>query len=338
MENLLDIQKSFFQQIKDSISPQLSFIHEVAEILGTSYDSAYRRVRGETTLSLEELYRLSIRFGISVDSLFNIPGQNINFNYHAADQGTLNISEWFGLILTDLKEVTQAREKEIIYTAKDIPMFHYFNFPEIAAFKLYFWQKTLFNFPDFAEKKFRIDDTDPVLMQTGKHILSLSSKIPTIEIWNEDTFNMTLRQIEYCWVSGYFSSKDDLLNLCDKLQLWIHHFYRQAECGYKFIYGQTPEGIENSFILYQNEVVLNDNTIFVKTDGKIRVYLTFNVIGLLITHNPDFCSYIENHFKGLLKQSNLISLSGTKERNRFFNHMNLLISEFCKKINNSVSF
>jgi hypothetical protein len=39
---------------------------------------------------------------------------------------------------------------------------------------------------------------------------------------------------------------------------------KEADLGYKFRYEQEPEGIENYFVLYENEVVLNDNTIFVR--------------------------------------------------------------------------
>ena len=93
---------------------------------------------------------------------------------------------------------------------------------------------------------------------------SNSNSIPTIEIWNEDTFHITLRQIEYYWVAGYFASKDDVLNLLDKFQKWLKHLQKQAELGFKFLDGQDPVGIEGSFKMYENEVVLNDNSVLVK--------------------------------------------------------------------------
>jgi hypothetical protein len=327
-----DIQSTLFQQIKDSLPANVSYVHEIAETLSISYDSAYRRIRGEKELSFEELYKLSTRFGLSIDSLFGLRSNNILFSYFTLGDGNYDMAAWFQNILKTMKELHAMKEKEIIYAAKDIPFFHYFNFPEIAAFKVFFWQKTLFDFPDFGERQFRLDESDNQIQETGRQILALSTRIPTTEIWNEDTFNITLRQIEYYWVSGYFAKKDDLLNLCDKLEKWVTHIHKQAEYGYKFIFGQAQEGSENSFHLYENEVVLNDNTILVKTGDSIRAYLTYNVLGLLINRDPAFCKYIETYLRGLLRKSDLISVSGTKERNRFFNRLRQTIGEFRERI------
>lgn len=220
-----------------------------------------------------------------------------------------------------------AREKEIIYSAKDPPIFHYFHFPEIAAFKFFFWEKTIFDFPEYEDRMFRIDDTNPEIVDIGHEILRSAIKIPTTEIWNEDTFKILMNQIEYYWVSGYFAKKDDMVNLLDKLEKWIIHIKKQAEVGYKFLYGQPSEGIPDSFTMYENEVILNDNSIYVRLGDQAGTYLTFNVISLLVSRDPDFCADVEHHMRNLMKKSNLISVSGEKERNRFFNKMLHLIEK-----------
>ncbi len=332
MENPTGMQTALFQMIKDKLLPNVSLVHEIGELLGLSYDSAYRRIRLEKDLTIDELYKLSKHYGISVDVLFGVKSNNILFNYLPLEPGKFGLTEWFATISEDIKRIAQCKEKKIIYAAKDPPFFHYFQFPEIAAFKMFFWQKTLLQVPEYEDRLFNLKDVNPEIFNAGKHVMSVSTKIPTIEIWNEDTFNMTLRQIEYYWVSGFISNKDDVLNLCDKLIKWIRHTQKQAELGYKFIFGQDPEGIEGSFQLYQNEVVLNDNSIFVKTDQEITVYLTFNVLSLMITRNPLFCDYVENYMNSLIKKSNLISVSGDKERNRFFNKLLGLVDEFVGRI------
>ena len=308
----LEIQKTLFQKIKEKMPQNVSFVHEVAELLEISYDSAYRRIRGEKELSFMELSRISQHFGISIDTLFNIQSDNIVFKAHSLEPGKFTIKEWLELILADIKNINLSREKEIIYAAKDPPIFHYFQFPEVAAFKVFFWEKTLFQFPEYDNKKLRLDDFDKDILNIGQQIISTSAKIPTIEIWNEDTFNITLRQIEYYYIAGYFEKKDDIKNLIDKVQKWVRHIQKQAELGFKFLAWKEPEGIENTFKLYENEVVLNDNTIHVTLDDITAVYLTFNVLCLLITRDPEFCQKIEFYLRGLIKQSNLISISGTK--------------------------
>jgi len=316
-----NLQQILFQQIKSKLPDNLSFVHEIAELLEISYDSAYRRIRGEKELSMEELYRIGQRFDISLDALLGIQAGNVVFRKHSLAPNQYYIKDWLTTILADIKQIHQAKEKEIIYAAKDPPIFHYFNFPEIAAFKFFFWEKTIFDFPEYEDKKFRLDDINTEIVEIGNNILRSATKIPTIEIWNEDTFRIFMRQIEFYWISGYFAKKDDMVDLVDKMEKWVRHIQKQAELGFKFYYGQPAEGIPNSFMMYENEVVLNDNTIFVRLGENMGTYLTFNQISLLVTRDPDFCTSIETYMHSLMRKSNLISVSGEKERNRFFNKL-----------------
>jgi len=310
-------QESLFNAIKNSLPANISLVHDVSELLGISYDSAYRRIRDEKELSLDELKKLCQHYQISIDTLFNLKSNNVVFNSLVLGDHGISFNEWLNNILTHLKRINSFKEKEIIYSAKDIPIFHYFEFPEIFAFKVYFWHKALIPTHEFESKFISLEVADN-LLETGRQIAMTYSKIPTSELWNEETFNSIIRQIEFCYISGYFSKKEDAFRLCDVLETMIHHLQRQAEVGFRFLHGTTPDGIEGSYKLYCNEVLLGDNTIFVKMDGNPVTFFTFNVINLLITSNPLFCQQNEQSLKILMKESTLISSTSAKDRNRFF--------------------
>ncbi len=336
MNDLKDIQQTIFLEIKNKIPENLSFVHEIGELLEVSYDSAYRRIRGEKIISLEELYQLSKRFDISIDSYFEVKSGKIAFDNLTVGKQTSGVKDWLLKIQDDLNRVVQVPQKSIIYAAKDAPFYHFFQFPEIAAFKVFFWQKTLFQFEAYQNKKFSLDEYDDEIQQIGKKILITSTKIPTIEIWNEDTFGIFIKQIEYYWVAGLFKNERDLKTICDKLEEWIRHVQLQAEHGFKFLYGQEPHGVEDSFQLYENEVVLSDNTILVDIKGHKATYLTYNVVSLLMTQDQEFCSTIEKYMRGLIKKSTLISSSSSKERNRFFNKLIRQVQQLRSRIEMNV--
>jgi hypothetical protein len=231
-----------------------------------------------------------------------------------------------------MRRIRSATGKEIIYAAKDPPVFHYFQFPIIGAFKTFFWEKTIFKFPHLQDSKFSLRHQDQEINEMGEQIFSASLKIPTVEIWNEDTFNITFKQIENYWISEVFEKKEDIFVLCETLKKWVGHIKKQAELGFKFFYGTDPVGVEGSYKFYENEVVLNDNTIYVKTDQFKAAYLTYNVLSLLMTSNPEFCDGVDNYLKGILKESILISSINAKERNRFFNRMINKIDHFQESI------
>src|SRR6187551_1231690 len=66
-----ELQKLLFQTIKSKLPANLSFAEEIADVLNISTDSAYRRIRGEKTVSFEELQKLCIRFQLSLDQMLH---------------------------------------------------------------------------------------------------------------------------------------------------------------------------------------------------------------------------------------------------------------------------
>ena len=72
------IQEFLFQSIKSKLPANISFVHDLSEILGISYDSAYRRIRGEKELSLAELKLICLNYNVSIDALFNFKSTGFN--------------------------------------------------------------------------------------------------------------------------------------------------------------------------------------------------------------------------------------------------------------------
>jgi hypothetical protein len=313
-------QELLFQAIKQRLPSNLSFVHDISELLGISYDSAYRRIRGEKELSMEEIRTLCRHFNVSLDALMGVDGSSVVFTSRVIGKDNFTLSMWLQSILEEIKKIKESKDKEVIYAAKDIPVFHLFQFPEIAAFKFYFWHKALFPTREDEDMQFSIDITENVY-SIGYQMLSLYNTVPVSELWNEETFTSIARQIEYCYISGFFASKADALALCDVLEKLVRHLQREAERGFLFMYGSPEEGIPDSFRLYFNEVLMSDNTIYTSMEGNANVYMTYNIINLLVTGNTAFCEQIRSNLRILMTKSTLISGTSAKERNRFFKLM-----------------
>ncbi len=320
MNETISIQETLFQLIKGTLPPNISFVHALSELLGISYDSVYRRVRGEKELTLEELKAVCEAYNISVDTLFNLKSHQISFHSMAVGEEGFSLENWLQTLLAEIKKIHQCKQKDIIYAAKDIPLFYYFEFPEIAAFKFFFWQQVLIPSEGSVNQKLTLDVPE-ILFETGHQLLSYYIKVPVIEIWSDETISSILRQIEYCFVTGFFARNEDVFKLCDVLETWLNHVQSQAECGFQFMPGKHSEGIENSYKLFHNEVLVNDNSILVSMDGRKVSYMTYNVINQLITTSPVFCEQIEKSLRILMQKSTMISGTSSKERHRFFNSM-----------------
>ena len=320
MDNLKELQLNFFQKIKETLPPNASLVNEVADILNINSDSAYRRIRGEKSLDLDEIFNLSNKFNLSIDELFNTKTQGDSLLCRVIDANEISFEEYLKHLHDNLSKIHILNNPSIIYFAKDIPIFHHFLFPSLAAFKIFFWSKTLIQLPEFKDHKFKLDEIDKSTLEMGKRVLNLYQKIPSVEIWNEETINSAMRQIEYYFTVGVIQNRADAIKLCDDFNSLLDHLNNQAEQGCKFLPGIQPCFTDN-FKLYQNEVILGDNSICVTSESLKTVFLTFNVLSMMVSSEKDFCEKIENYLNTMMKKSTLISRDSEKERTRFFNIM-----------------
>lgn len=66
------LQQKLFAEIKRKAVNTSSVVDEIAGLLQISTGSAYRRLRGEKVISIDELYKLCTYYKISLDGLLNI--------------------------------------------------------------------------------------------------------------------------------------------------------------------------------------------------------------------------------------------------------------------------
>ncbi len=69
-------------------------------------------------------------------------------------------------------------------------------------------------------------------VELGKEISELYCKIPSTEIWTDLILNALLKQIDYYWESGEFSSREDALELLEEVEKEFD--YMQVAAGDQF--------------------------------------------------------------------------------------------------------
>lgn len=306
--------------MRKRLPENVSFADELGDILNISRDSAYRRIRGETILSLEEVKALYIRFGISIDELFSDDSQMVTFHRRVVSADKYDLEKWQHSILKNLQFLCTFEKKEMIFSAKDIPVFHYFRMRELSAFKHFFWMKTLVGYPEYEKLNFNFDAVPDKLLSVAEKAYDTYSTIPSTEIWNEEAIYDTLRQIEFYYECGFFHDPKQASFLCDQLTGLLNYVQEEAAAGVKAKGG--------TFNLYNNEILIADNTVFARMDEKRCVYVNQSTLNILLTFQEPFCGQTELYLKNLIKKSTLISRTAERERNRFFNNMKNRIENF----------
>ncbi len=320
-------QQVFFAHIKGLLPPHISFVDEIAEVLNISNDSAYRRIRGEKQIALEEIKKLCVKYKISLDQLLHLNSESLVFSGKVADPQNFNFELYLQDFLRQHEIINSFEQKELLILPKDVPVYHYYNFPELAAFKYFFWMKTILHYPEYSKTLFNPSIMTENIMKTGEKILATYNKIPSTEIWNVENISATLRQIEYYKEANVFECKEDVLKIFDCLKKSIDFVEMQAEAGYKI--NQPGKGPQQAaqFNLYINDFILGDNTYLPILNGKKVVFLTHTHLNYINTTDVAFAEYTYMHFQNILHKSTLISIVGEKERIRFFNTIRRNIEE-----------
>jgi hypothetical protein len=314
------IQLQIFQHIRNKLPSHLSLVDEITSALEVSTDSAYRRIRGDKPLSIEELYKLCVKYQLSLDNLLNLQSDGFLFKGNFVNPHTFKYDAYLSNIIQQVKYMSGFKQKSMVFLAKDFPIFHHYHFREIASFKYYFWMKNILQLPDFAHKKFRLDDYPDEYFELGRQALNYYNQFNAVEFWNMESMNSMLKQIDYYYDSNIFSDSDEIHILYNAVEKLISHLEFQATEGYKFVVDDLKKPL-GSYQMYFNEIIILDGNYLITLDGTRIAVIVHNVMNFLQTSDVRFCDNMYLHIENLKKKSTLISTVSERERSRFFKYL-----------------
>lgn len=304
------------KRVREAAPANVSFVDELADLLRVSNDSAYRRMRCETLLSIDEISMICEHFKVPFETGSQANAQSVKFNYFNLSNKEENFKKWLSGLRDNVKQIAGAKDGEILYAADDVPVWHHFTNDEFICFKIFYWMKSIVNEPKYADKKFDPSLVEKELVEIAKDLLAHYDRTISAEIWTEDTLNSTLKQIEYFWESGYFQDKEQALRMCDFVTEELDILQRKAERSSKL--RQENESGTEDFKLYRSEVMIGNNSVLVTVGNNKVVYLSNNTFNMMSTTTPDFIEENEAWLKNLVRKSILISGVSEKQRNQFF--------------------
>lgn len=309
------IQDHFIAKLKEVLPQGIGLAEEIADVLEVSIDSAYRRIRGETELTIAEVYKMTKKYAISVDEVFSNQSGTVTFAYTKLTDSASKFEEYLTRLLSHLKTLNKFESRKLYYVAEDIPIFYSFFSKKLTEFKLFYWQRSVLNIEEYQQNKFEFGFVPEKLIEIAHQSFKEYQNTPSVEIWTTETVLTGLRQIKFYFDSGILS-KAQALELLSEYRNMIEMVQKNAETGRKNISDKTE-----TFLLYNSEVVLGTNCIYLQMGETRYSYISFNSMNSLTTNNPEFCEETDHWVRNLEKKSTLISGVGEKQRYQFFSSM-----------------
>ncbi len=330
-------QTLLMQRIRESLPKTISLVDDLADLLKISTDSSYRRIRGETDLSIEEIALVCKHFKISFDNFIdNIDSNIVSFSHHQLNSHVNSFKEYLGGMDTNIRQILKFPEdqRQIVYAAEDIPVFQNFAHPLLTAFKIFYWNKSILNAEGYEDKKFETAHIDKDLLKIAQDIYDTYAQIASIEIWSDDTVNSTIKQVEFYWDSGAFKTKNDALQICEELNLMFARINKQAELGIKLNSNNKPVSNHKNFELYHSDIMIGTNCVMTNMGTYKGAYISYHSFNVMLTTNVKFCMETYIWIKNLFRKSSLISDVAEKQRYRFFKNIAVKMNALRQKIEN----
>ena len=295
-------QIEFFQAINLALPEYQNLAQSVAEVLSISNNEAYKKIRGTSNLSMPQLIQLSNAFGVPF-SYHPSQSSSVSFNYLYIDRETPDMLAYLKDLLQNLKYIQQQKEKHINITSDDIPIFHFFKYPELTCFKLFFWA-------DNSATKFNYEAINDEIIAVAQELNKIYLEIPSTEIWGKDTVYGTIDQVRYAVEAGHISDK----SLAEKIVEQIR--YCLADMNMYAISAKKTIDPSHSFNWYNCDV-LGSLAYLIELKDSMLCYNRFNTFNYLKTEDQFYCAQTKDWMQGLIKKSVSFSGQGEKHRNKF---------------------
>ncbi|RLD27043.1 MAG: hypothetical protein DRI75_10460 [Bacteroidetes bacterium] len=331
------MQEQFMKYLKAKTQDNTSFVEEIASVLDIGYDAAYRRINNKTNLSLEESVILARHYKVSLNKLFEVGSPNtIIAELPPQPKDELGLEMFFKVSLSNILPLTQLKSSEMIYSAKDIPLFHTLNDSLLTRYKMYVWLKDVNS--EMAESKITFDEwiknIPESLLQSAYDLANVYKYVNITSIWNETTLTGSLQQVLYYFEAGLVS-KDLAIKVCEDIDTIVDKVEQQT-------IKQSLSGAksEKYYHLYRCDLHTLHNTIMVATKDKKVFFAPFTVLTYMKVEHPETCNLMYDFLQKMMRNSKLLATAGERDRTLFFNkiHQKIQITKERIKMDDKMAF
>jgi hypothetical protein len=311
-------QSWFFKQLEQRFDKRGKMVNSICKTLNIGRDATYRRLRGDTALTADEMLVLARKFNIQLNDSETCPDKRQQIDYPNGFNQVTSELDYYQRLEEQCMALLKLSELEIDYASPELPFYYEFFTPTILAFKTYIYGLTSWNFGKWKNVDFRPELIDPKVFEITDRLMPLLFKIPGRELWSVGILDITLRQIEHAVEVGRLNDPEIIEKMFDEVELMIKHIDLMATSKKKFPPGRKAQCSDPDFSVYHNELTNTNNVVIFKSLQQSCVFSTFINPNYIITKDDHIQHQMETWFNNMVSSSNVLDSTAGQYCRRYF--------------------
>ncbi|NJC25817.1 hypothetical protein [Neolewinella antarctica] len=313
-------QHSFLERVRSRFNSRSELVRSLGETLGLGRDAIYRRLRGDTALTADELVTISRKYRVPIEEgrdLSNVPVMY----YHNGEYKITDDEDYFRDFRKHTVHLLNLPGVRVDYATSELPIFYELSPPVLRAFKVYIFGVTTWRLKKWEGIPFSPALLSPATNEVIEGIIEDAYRLPARELWSIGILDVTLRQITYMAQVGRFADDKDLLTIFEELHGIVNHLEQMAKSGKRFRPGTQPTDASPDFSVSHNELSNTNNAIIINSDAGRMMFNTLVNPNYLMTTDPRILNDVASWFERLVENGNALNNASGKYTNQYFGRL-----------------
>ena len=323
-------QQAFFERLRKRFSSRSELVQEVAEVLHVGKDAVYRRLRGDTALTADEMMLLAETYHLRTE----IKGEREvpTLRYPDDRYPIRNEFDHFLQLRRRWEELKRLPGASFDFASPELPMYYELSTPMLRSFKIFMFGLTTWNLEKWKDRTFSPSLIDDELHRIVEETIRQHYSVPARELWSVGVLDVTLRQLNYMAQIGRFERAEHIDQIFEELLTIVNHLEQMVRTGKRFPLGEEPQVSSPDFRVYHNELSNTSNVVLVKSSIRPFLFTTLVTPNYIATSNAELCAEVQSWFDNLVEHGNALHAESGKYAAQYFGYLRNEVKQYRERL------
>ena len=320
-------QQRLFAHLARRFAKRSDMVSAVGQTLHLGRDAVYRRLRGDTVLTIDELYTLADHYNLPLRG-----GSSSGLSYPTEQLYVRSEVEYYRNFCDRCRFFTDQSGMYLDYATAELPFYFEFGTPALLLFKTYIYGITTWDFDKWRDRPFTPAMVDPAVGELAREVLDVMFDVPGRELWSVRILDTTLRQLEYTVETGRLQQLAVVEEIYAELRATVDHVAAMSRSGKRFQPGSQPTKESPDFRAYHHALTNTNNVIIVRTPARRYVYSMFVTPTYLMSSDEQMSHYLTGWFDRMIATADPLQEASQGSAERFFARLHYIINQSLDRV------